>query len=174
MQRPDDPGTDLHVGWDLTQQGEGAAPAIEDTAVAWGHVQDSFQLAGAGNVLGSMIRKGSSRGTRGLLKQADTPAPLRVESDKVKQLLDSIPATLDAKPLDQKYIDTGTLNLERSHQGAAPFDQLKEISKGDPAVMLDAAENAGDLTKVFNVIGETLDLTDSVRTHKSTTAHPSR
>ena len=167
MQRPDDPGTDLHVGWDLTQQGEGAAPAIEDTAVAWGHVQDSFQLAGAGNVLGSMIRKGSSRGTRGLLKQADTPAPLRVESDKVKQLLDSIPATLDAKPLDQKYIDTGTLNLERSHQGAAPFDQLKEISKGDPAVMLDAVENAGDLTKVFNVIGETLDLTDPVRTHKS-------
>ena len=157
---------DMHVGWSLADEGAGEVPEFADPSEAWGHAQDSLQTAGL-TLKGLFGGRQSGRDTRSMMRQGDTPPALQLDREKVKGLIKLIPDTLGGQPLDQKFIDTGTLNLERSHEGVAPFEQLREIHKADPKAMLDAVENAEDLSKVFNVIGKELDLTSAPRTHAS-------
>lgn len=96
--------------------------------------------------------------------QDPTPEQIRSLDDAAKAILGEdtgklLRDALDADEMEMpgKYINTGTINTERLHPGAA-------MAK-DPGRFVGQIENAEDLAKLMNYIGEGLQLSEPPRTH---------
>ena len=188
---------DVSSGWNLVDDEEGNQPVVSDNAVAWGHVGDTYQIAGLGSGLGRGLAGALKRGTRGIIESAK---PADVMSAEEKALMDKVLRDIRNKEIPEgrrarkgdleaveqggeppipiapgaptpraKMGESGAVNLERHHPGAMQQDyvRLAELSQQDPQKILKNVQSAEDLADALDAIGKGMKLQEPRRTHAS-------